>query len=101
VVLTPIQAEALLVRYQGILGYLETTDEQGRWALLAEAVDPGPYAERMSIRVARERGVSKLAVSMSAGYSNDLAAVRVWLRRNDPDRLRAAQAPPAVLAQNG
>jgi hypothetical protein len=96
--MNPLQAEALLVRYQGILGYLETTDEQGRWALLAEVIDPNPYALKASLTVAAERGISKLAVTMAAGYHNDLAHARAWLRRNYPNRFRAAEAMPAAVA---
>jgi len=87
--MTPLEAEALLVRYQSILPYLDRCEEQARWALLAEVVDPTPEAEAASLEVALERGVSRLALAMAATCKQLV---------NDRHRLATAKTTPAVAA---
>jgi len=85
--MTPLEAEALLIRYQAILPYLERCEEVGRWALLAEVIDPTPEAERASIEVAMERGVSRLALAMAATCKQLV---------HDSHRVAAGEAVPAA-----
>ena len=100
--MTPLEAEALLVRYQAALPSVERTDEFGRWCLLAEVVSPGPAVQAASEWAARERGVSKLALAMVATAKQTVKDEqerrrRRWLR-DDRDRRAAVEAEPASVA---
>jgi hypothetical protein len=108
--MTPLEVEALLVRLAAALHHVETTDEDARWLLLAEVVDPGAELLAFSLAEARRRGPSKLATGLSSarrytGAYRQTAAPRPqpraprrrWLG-DDPDRVAAAQAAPAAAA---
>jgi len=88
--MTPFEAEALLIRYQAAINYVERTDLLGRWALLDEVVNPGPEVRAASLQVARERGVSKLALAMVATSRQCLQDYR--------HRVATAETVPAVAA---
>jgi len=87
--MTPLEAEALLVRYQAAVTHIERTDEQGRWALLDEVVYPGELVEAASLQAAAERGVSRLALAM-------VATANQQRLEDDRDLVAAAQAVPVA-----
>lgn len=103
--MTPIEAEALLVRYQAAMPQVERADEHGRWELLGEIIDPGPDLLIISLQVAQERGVSKLALTMTGTAQQTVKeqrgrvnhTPRRWLG-DDRDRLAAAETVPSVAA---
>src|SRR5262245_26533086 len=88
--MTPLEAEALLIRYQAALQHIERTDVMGRWALLDEVVYPGDEVMLASLTVAEERGISKLALAM--------AATAQQLLRDDRHRVATAETVPAMAA---
>jgi len=86
--MTPLEAEALLVRYQAAVTQIERTDEQGRWALLDEVVYPGDGVMLASLQVAEQRGISKLALAMVASATQQL--------KDDRHLLAATEAVPVA-----
>lgn len=86
--MTPLEAEALLIRYQAAISCIGRTDLPGRWALLDEVMNPSTELMLGSLHVAEARGVSKLALAM--------AATAGQLLRDDRHHAAAAQAAPVA-----
>lgn len=97
--MTPVEIEAMLIRWSAAARQVESTDEDGRWQLLAEVVDPGPDLLAVSLKEAERRGPSQFAYTL-AGQTKPQKSKkpgRGWLRDHG-NPLTAAQAEPPIAA---
>lgn len=85
--MTPIEAEALLVRHAAAIRGLDFVDEDGRWELLGMVVFPSEDVENASMTVAEESGPRELALllarrteSRQRRQAGKPAQHRVWLK---------------------